>query len=185
MKEPHGEGVAIHTDPESCGVGRKALFEALTGAHVGQPLSREITERSGRRRHVRGGRRNRVSRHSEGHVGPARSETLNMHGNTLRENRETLRLPYEEAQWAASGSRKRNPMMYERRESDRPTVPTKRSNNAGGPVAEIVEGDGLAKGNLGKQSTSQAQNWQGVHDARTRIREGNLLVTTQGRSPVR
>ena len=42
MKEPHTKGVAIHGVPESCGVGRKAGFEALTGAHAGTVLSREI-----------------------------------------------------------------------------------------------------------------------------------------------
>lgn len=41
MKEPHIEGVAIHDDPESCTVGRKAEREALTGARTGAVLSRE------------------------------------------------------------------------------------------------------------------------------------------------
>jgi len=36
-----GEGVAIHTDPESCGARREAHVEALTGERIGQPLSRE------------------------------------------------------------------------------------------------------------------------------------------------
>jgi hypothetical protein len=41
MKESHGEGVAIHTDPESCGVARKGGVEALTGARAGWVLSCE------------------------------------------------------------------------------------------------------------------------------------------------
>jgi hypothetical protein len=40
MEEPYGEGLASHTDPESCRVSRKAGPEALTGAHVGGVLSR-------------------------------------------------------------------------------------------------------------------------------------------------
>ena len=36
-----GEGVAIHTGPESCGVRREACVEALTGAGAGWVLSRE------------------------------------------------------------------------------------------------------------------------------------------------
>jgi len=36
-----GEGVAIHTGPESCGACREARVEALTGVRIGQPLSRE------------------------------------------------------------------------------------------------------------------------------------------------
>jgi hypothetical protein len=41
VKVRHGEGVAIHTDPESCGARREARVEALTGECIGQPLSRE------------------------------------------------------------------------------------------------------------------------------------------------
>lgn len=43
MKEPYGEGLATHTDPESCVGVREGAGEALTGAHVGWVLSREIT----------------------------------------------------------------------------------------------------------------------------------------------
>jgi len=42
MKVRYREGVAIHSGPESCGVGREAAAEALTGEAAGQPLSREI-----------------------------------------------------------------------------------------------------------------------------------------------
>jgi len=41
VKVHHGEGVAIHIDPESCANGREAAREALTGARAGQPLSGE------------------------------------------------------------------------------------------------------------------------------------------------
>jgi hypothetical protein len=43
MKKPYGEGLASHTDPESCVTSRKAGHEALTGAHAGGVLSREMT----------------------------------------------------------------------------------------------------------------------------------------------
>ena len=39
MQVPCDEGGAIHIDPESCAGGREAGREALTRAHVGQPLS--------------------------------------------------------------------------------------------------------------------------------------------------
>src|SRR5262245_3067186 len=39
----HGEGVAIHIDPESCAAAREGNSEALTGERAGQPLSREST----------------------------------------------------------------------------------------------------------------------------------------------
>ena len=40
MKELHGEGLASHTDPESCVVSREAGHEVLTGAHAGRVSSR-------------------------------------------------------------------------------------------------------------------------------------------------
>jgi hypothetical protein len=42
MKEPYRKGLASHPDPESCAVSSNAAREALTGAHVDQPLSCEI-----------------------------------------------------------------------------------------------------------------------------------------------
>jgi hypothetical protein len=43
MQEPHGEGPASHTDPESCVGSREAVGEALTGERTDQVLSCEIT----------------------------------------------------------------------------------------------------------------------------------------------
>ena len=44
MQESYREGVANHPDPESCGGRREAPAEALTGAHAGRLVSREITQ---------------------------------------------------------------------------------------------------------------------------------------------
>ena len=41
MQVHHDEGVAIHVDPESCASAREGTGEALAGARIGQPLSRE------------------------------------------------------------------------------------------------------------------------------------------------
>ena len=41
MQESYSEGLAIHTDPESCGYVGNDMSEALTGAHAGWVLSRE------------------------------------------------------------------------------------------------------------------------------------------------
>jgi hypothetical protein len=38
MKELYGEGLATHTDPESCAGSRKGTGEALTGAHAGRAI---------------------------------------------------------------------------------------------------------------------------------------------------
>jgi len=47
MKEPYGEGLASHTGPESCVVSREAGREALTGAHAGGVLIREMPGNQG------------------------------------------------------------------------------------------------------------------------------------------
>jgi hypothetical protein len=41
VRVSYDEGVAIHIGPESCAVAREGFGEALTGARIGQPLSRE------------------------------------------------------------------------------------------------------------------------------------------------
>lgn len=41
MKELHAEGLATHSDPESCVGVREDVGEALTGARIGRVLSRE------------------------------------------------------------------------------------------------------------------------------------------------
>ena len=43
MKKPYGEGLASHTDPESCVDSRKAEHEVLIGANAGRVSSREMT----------------------------------------------------------------------------------------------------------------------------------------------
>ena len=44
MKSSHRKDAANHPDPESCGTGRKARHEALTGADAGEVSSREIRQ---------------------------------------------------------------------------------------------------------------------------------------------
>jgi RNA-directed DNA polymerase len=44
MQESYGEGVAIHTGPELCGVSREAGHEALVGVRAGRVLSPEISQ---------------------------------------------------------------------------------------------------------------------------------------------
>ena len=57
------------------------------------------------------------------------------------------------------------------RKSDRPIVPAKPLNNAGQPVAEGVEGRGLAKGNLQQQNASRTQGRKSVRSALERVRQ--------------
>jgi hypothetical protein len=50
MKESYTEGLANHSDPESCGYVGNNISEALTGAHTGRVLSLEKILQSGCRR---------------------------------------------------------------------------------------------------------------------------------------
>ena len=90
MKESYGEGLATHTDPESCGAACKGGVEALTGARAGQVFSRETPLLRGADAVRRSGRQHPPHRYRERLRDPARSETLCTYGNTSHENREIL-----------------------------------------------------------------------------------------------
>src|ERR1700690_2387125 len=90
MKESYGEGLATHTDPESCGAARESGVEALTGARAGRVFSRERTSLRGADAVRRSGRPHPAYRHREMRRDPARSETLSPYGKTSHENREIL-----------------------------------------------------------------------------------------------
>ena len=97
MEVSYGEGLAIHTGPESCAVVRKGGGEALTGVRAGRVMSRE-KENTGRGADALRvcGRPHRVRRYRETSWNPARSETPCMHECTSFRNREIPRMPAEE-----------------------------------------------------------------------------------------
>ncbi len=94
MQESYGEGLAIHTGPESCAVDREVGGEALTGESAGRVSSREI---SGQLRGAdvvdTGGRPHSSRRFRETRRDPARSETPSTYGSTSHGNREIPRPP--------------------------------------------------------------------------------------------
>ena len=93
MKEPHVEGVATHSDPESCVTVREDGGEALTGARAGRVIEPRNQGNRGAQAvtYVEGNTGSSAIR--EPLAGPARSENLCMYGTSLRENREAPRLP--------------------------------------------------------------------------------------------
>jgi len=88
MKKSYGEGLAIHTGPESCGAARKGGVEALTGVRAGRVSSRESKSLRGADAVRRSGRHNRAPRYREMRSDPARSQTPCTYGDTSHENRE-------------------------------------------------------------------------------------------------
>ena len=92
MKVSYSEGVATHTDSESCIFVGDGEDEALTGVRA---LSREIEPPSHKRWPLLGAaalelseRQNWERRYRETLLDLARSETLRMHASTLSGNRE-------------------------------------------------------------------------------------------------
>jgi RNA-directed DNA polymerase len=61
--------------------------------------------------------------------------------------------------------------MHDQGQSDRPVVLTKSPNNAGQPVAEGMEGRGLAKGNPSQQNAPRTLSRDGALSALDRVRE--------------
>jgi len=96
MKELYGEGLATHTDPESCVGSRKGAGEALTGAHAGRAMEPRKHLFPGADVVTVGGRQHDPEREaSSGSAwrgrrtrGPGRDDRGRMRGISMRENRE-------------------------------------------------------------------------------------------------
>lgn len=162
MKVRYRKGVANHPDPESCGGVCEGVVEALTGESAGQPLSREITQ---------SGAPTLLSE-AEGHAdegamrepskGPARSQTLSMHGNSLHGNWEISSAPTE--QLAVGGSGKADghkPDIDADEKSDACVVPMNDPNNgaaSGLASAEGLEGRQAAKSNVEQAPAPRTQS---------------------------
>src|SRR5262249_52063087 len=177
MKESYRKGPASHPVPESCGSGRKASAEALTGAHAGQLSSCEIRQ---------SGVPTLLSE-AEGNIGagvtgepvtdPAQSETLCMRGNSSHGNREIPSPPVpdgragrpEKATSHTSG-------MHGDGKSDGCIVPTKPPNKDGlSTSTEGVEGRRPTEGNTLPQAPcrtqSRADGWSGLQRVREAARK--------------
>ena len=162
MKVRYRKGIANHPDPESCGGACEGVVEALTGESAGQPLSREITQSGAPT----------LLCEAEGHTdegairepskGPARSQTLSMHGNSLHGNWEISSAPAE--QLAVGGSGKADghkPDIDADEKSDACVVPLNDPNNgaASKPAsAEGLEGRRAAKRNVERAPAPRTQS---------------------------
>ena len=99
MKESHGEGLASHTGPKSCGGTREDVTEAWTGVRAGRVLSRETANPAfgwvlrGADAVVRSRRPCWTLRYRKERTDLARSETSSTCGHLAFENREIPRLP--------------------------------------------------------------------------------------------
>ena len=93
MKELYIEGIATHDDREPCVGVRKGVGEASVAARAGRAIEPRNHGIRGADVVYENGRQHRQQRFRELLAGPARSETLCMHGTSMRENREVPRSP--------------------------------------------------------------------------------------------
>lgn len=173
MKEPDAEGPASHGDPESCVDPREETGEALTGAHAGRALSREISQPPGADDVCMIGRQHASERQGERAGDPARSKTSGTHGSSVRENREIPSPPPGENPAGRAGKAGgHKPAMYGDGKSDRSVVPTKSPNKTGRPAAEAMEGRDLTNENAVQRNTPRTQSRkQDVPNDLDRVRE--------------
>ncbi len=173
MKEPHGEGLALHTDPESCACCREAAGEALTGARTGQLLSCETTA----------SRMPTLLMQAEGNTeggdmrepssDPAQSETLCTCGNSLRGNREIPEIPSSDGGDGRSGKAiSYTPDVNISGKSDGCIVPGSLSNKGRDILsAEMEEGRRPTKGNTVQAAMGRTQSRDTVLSGLQRVRE--------------
>jgi len=170
MKEPHGEGLASHTGPESCADVCESVGEALTGVRTGQPLSCEInlsgvptsfTQMEGHI--VHGATR-------ESCTDPAQSETLSMCGNSLRGSREIPEVPADTLAGRSEKAKCRTSGMYASGKSDGCVVPEKPSNK-GELLAEMAEERQPTEGNTLHEAAPRTQSRVGVSIGLQGVRE--------------
>ena len=101
---------------------------------------------------------------------PARSETPNTSGNSMRENREASLVSGRKAdRWVKAGSRTTH--MNAGEESDRGVVPTKAPNKDGQPAAEAPEGRPRTKENASQDHTFPTQSETGVSQGLAGVRK--------------
>lgn len=173
MKEPYSEGLAPHTDPESCADCRKAVGEALTGARAGQLLSCEITDSRTPTllMQAEGNTVDGVMRESS--TGPAQSENLCRCGNSLHGNRDIPAIPFSDGGDGRSGKAgSYTPGVNVAGKSDDCIVPGNPTNkDRGNSSAELEEGRRSTKGNTGKSATDRTQGRGTVLSGLQRVRE--------------
>jgi hypothetical protein len=155
MKVSYGEDLANHTDPESCVCSRKGAGEALTGESAGQVLSRE-------RGFASGCRRRQLDRKATRNVSISRDM---FRPRVVVDPVHAWKLSAREPGGPVSGrggwrcgprreSQGSTTAMDGHRKSDRPvcTEEAVEQEWVRFPLAEIVKGRGLTKGNLFQQN---------------------------------
>jgi RNA-directed DNA polymerase len=181
MKVRYRKGVAIHPGPESCGAGREAVVEALTGEAAGQPLSREIgnsgvpTQLCYAEGNIEDGA------HREPFEDSTRSKTLCMRRSPSYRNWDISSEPNngEQPKGISGKADGHNPETNADEKSDACIVPANDPNNGDGskpPPAEDREGRRAAKRNASHppapRTQSRTRATMGLDGVREAARKG-------------
>ena len=171
MRELHVEGLASHSDPESCVTPREVRGEALTGALVGPaieprkfiPVADTVTV---------AGRQHGSDREREIGPEPAGSENRGMSGTFKHYTLETSVVAGGDGRPVRAGKgQTHTPAMHAAEESDEGVVPMKPPNKGNEMPAEVVEGRPESSGNVGQPPEDGTQgplpSWSGL----ARVRE--------------
>ena len=172
MKVRYRKGVATHSGPESCGAGREADVEALTGETAGQPLSREIGKSGAPTPLSYAEGKTEGGAYREPSEGSTRSKTLSMRGNPSYGNWEISSAP-EIGRWPKGALGKadgRNPEEQTDEKSDTPILPRKLPNKGDDP-AEVMEGRGVTKGNVDEDPAPRTQSRTSASTEMDSVRE--------------
>jgi group II intron reverse transcriptase/maturase len=173
MQEPHGEGPASRTDPESCVGSREAVGEALTGESTDQVLSCEITPSRVPTPLCEAEGNTEAGASGEPETDPAQSKTLCMCGRSVHGNREIPQVPAPDGGAGRPGkARSRTPGMDACGKSDGRVVPEKPPNkDAADASAEAVEGRRPTKGSVVQTTADRTQGRAAASSGLHRVRE--------------
>ena len=149
--------MANHSGPESCSMNREVHVEALTG-ETSRPAIEPRNQNFGMPTLLSEAEGNTWSGDNrKSDCDPARSETLCMLGSLLHESSE-ISLESTRNKVDMTGKvNDRKPGVQSDEKSDMPIVPKKLPNKGGKP-AEVMEGRGIAKGNVDKFTASPTQS---------------------------
>lgn len=170
--------MANHSGPESCGMHREVHIEALTG-ETDRPAIEPRNQESGMPTLLSKAEGNMVyDDNRKSCTDPTRSETLCMSGSLLHGSSEISSV--SGAVWSdrAGKVNDHNPAIHADEKSDTLIVPKKPTNKGLFP-AEMVEGRGVAIGNVGESPTSRTQSR--IHDASTGL-DGIRKTAKQNRN---
>ncbi|ASP95387.1 group II intron reverse transcriptase/maturase [Sinorhizobium meliloti] len=157
MKVQHGEEVANHSDPESCGAHREVCVEALTG-ETGRPAIEPRNDQFGMPTLLSEAEGNTVHGvNRKPCPDPARSETLCMSGSLSYGSSEISSVSSANGLDGAGKVVDHNPVVNADEKSDTPIVPQKLPNKGDDP-AEAMEGRGVIGGNAFETPACRTQS---------------------------